>query len=74
MISKKNQQNPPLPKKKRVDSLGNDARRVFIKTGTASLEFAKMPTENAAKVLIQSTIDNIKKLGGTYSHQMFIAR
>lgn len=62
-----NQQNPPLPKKKRVDSKGNDARRIFVKSGTATLELAKMPSENAANIFIQKMIENAKLLGGSVS-------
>ena len=35
-----NQQHPPLPKKKRVDSVGNDRRRFIVKSGNATLIIA----------------------------------
>lgn len=59
-----NQQNPPLPKKKRVDSKGNDARRLFVKSGTATLLLAKLPSENAAKIAQTGISKIIKTLGG----------
>lgn len=69
-----NQQNPPLPKRKRVDDKGNDRRRVFAKSGTATLEIAKMPSENAAVALMQSIMENSKRLGGYVTCNMFCAR
>lgn len=59
-----NQQNPPLPKKKRVDSKGNDSRRLFVKSGTATLLLAKLPSENAAKIAQTDISKIIKNLGG----------
>lgn len=64
MISSKNQQNPPLPKKKRVDSQGNDKRRVFAKSGTATLLLVSGMTENSAKAFIESFKTNAERLGG----------
>lgn len=69
-----NQQNPSLPKKKRVDSKGNSHRRIFAKSGTATLEFAKLPSENAADALMESIKANTKRLGGTVSCTFFSAR
>ena len=69
-----NQQNPPLPKRKRVDDKGNDGRRIFAKSGTATLEIAKMPSENAAIALMHSIRENSKRLGGYITCNMFCAR
>lgn len=69
-----NQQNPPLPKRKRVDDKGNDSRRIFAKSGTATLEVAKVPSENAAVALMQSIRDNTKRLGGYVTCNLFCAR
>lgn len=74
MISRKNQQNPPLPKRKRVDDKGNDSRRVFAKSGTATLEIAKVPSENAAVALMQSIRDNATRVGGYVKCNLFCAR
>ena len=69
-----NQQNPPLPKRKRVDDKGNNGRRVFAKSGTATLEIAKVPSENAAAALMQSIRDNSKRVGGYVTCNLFCAR
>ena len=72
--NKQNQQNPPLPKRKRVDTQGNDGRRIFAKSGTATLEIAKVPSENAAVALMQSIRDNTKRIGGYVTCNLFCAR
>lgn len=69
-----NQQNPPLPKRKRVDAKGNSQKRIFAKSGTATLELAKMPSDNAAEILLNSIKENTSKLGGTVSCTFFLAR
>lgn len=63
-MANKNQQNPPLPKKKRVDSQGNDKRRVFAKSGTATLLLVSGLTENAAFAFVKSFRENAERLGG----------
>lgn len=70
----RNQQNPPLPKKKRVDLQGNDRRRVYAKSGTATLLVAQNLTQNAADMLIESIKSNTKRLGGITSCTFIIAR
>lgn len=75
MISKTNQQNPPLPKKKRVDAQGNDKRRVFIKSGTGTMAEAMFPSENAANAYIEQDRINIRNLGGTILYDSkFVSR
>ena len=59
-----NQQNPPLPKKKRMDAKGNDHRRIFVKSGTATLMLAEGLTDNACDILIQQINISVQKLGG----------
>ena len=59
-----NQQNPPLPKRKRVDSSGNDHRRLIVKSGNATLIIASGLTKNACEVLESSIKNSIKNLGG----------
>ena len=63
-MNKKNQQNPPTSKKKRVDTMGNSSRRVFVKTGNGTICEAIFPSENAAKAYIEQDLLNIKNLGG----------
>ena len=65
MIAMKNQQNPPLPKKKRVDSQGNDRRRFIAKSGNATLIIASGLTMNACEVLEAHIRGSITNLGGT---------
>jgi hypothetical protein len=60
-----NQQNPPLPKKKRVDSQGNDRRRLIAKSGNATLIIASGITGNGCTALERTIRDCITKLGGT---------
>ena len=62
-----NQQNPPLPKKKRVDAQGNDKRRLFAKSGTATLQIAYGLTQEACDALVASIEQSIKNLGGVCS-------
>jgi hypothetical protein len=65
MAKFQNQQNPPLPKKKRVDTAGNDRRRFIVKSGNATLIIASGITSNGCTVLEQTIRDCITKLGGT---------
>ena len=60
-----NQLHPPLPKKKRVDKLGNDSRRVYFKCGNSSMLFCKGLTENGYKALKDAIDDIAHKLGTT---------
>lgn len=69
-----NQQNPPLPKGKRVDSQGNDRRRVFAKSGTATLLIAKNLTLNAAIAFTEKMRENARNLGGECCCDFHIGR
>jgi hypothetical protein len=66
-VKEQNQQHPPLPKRKRVDAQGNDRRRLFAKSGTATLQIAYGLTQEACDVLVQSIEQSIKNLGGICS-------
>lgn len=57
-VNKRNQEFPPTPKKSRVDSLGNDRRKMYHKDGGASMVLVKSITENQFKV-VQNVIENI---------------
>lgn len=59
----KNQEHPPLPKKKRMDAQGNNRKRMFFKKGDASMLFCKGITEEAARAFENSMRDTAKKLG-----------
>jgi len=74
MSINRNQQNPPLPKKKRVDTLGNSKRRVFAKSGTATLLLVSGITEPGADAFINSLRNNVQRLGGKCECQFLIAR
>ena len=65
MIAQKhqNQEHPPLPKKKRVDSVGNNRKRIFYKKNDASILFARSVPENACVFFIENIRDMAKKLG-----------
>ena len=69
-----NQQNPPLPKKKRVDTLGNSKRRVFAKSGTATMLLVSGVTKLAADAFINSLRDNAQRLGGKCECQFLVTR
>lgn len=73
-MNKTNQQNPPLPKRKRVDTLGNSKRRVFAKSGTATLLLVSGITEPGANAFIQSVKDNAKRLGGECKCNFLVTR
>ena len=63
-MREQNQNHPPLPKKKRVDVQGNDKRRVFVKSGNATMMLAKGLTKNACDILESKIVNAIKDLGG----------
>ena len=69
-----NQQNPPLPKKKRVDTLGNSCRRVFAKSGSATLLLVSGITEPGADAFINSLKDNAQRLGGSVECNFLVTR
>lgn len=74
MVIKKNQQNPPLPKRKRVDEQGNSKKRVFAKSGNATLLLASKMTDNAATVFIQELQNTVELLGGKVECNFLIVR
>ena len=59
-----NQVNPPLPKKKRVDSQGNNRVRFAVKTGTSTTIIAKGATENCFKAAWSRFVRDIEAGGG----------
>jgi uncharacterized protein YodC (DUF2158 family) len=61
---KQNQQNPPLPKRKRVDSKGNDRRRMILKDGGATMIIATGCTEAAYSCAWSRFISDIEAAGG----------
>lgn len=63
MIAQRNQVHSPLPKKKRVDVLGNDRRRLWLKDGSTTMLFVNGLTESGCKALINSINSTLEKLG-----------
>ena len=70
----KNQEHPSLPKKKRVDTQGNNRKRMFFKKGDASMLFCKGITEEAARVFENSMRTTAKKLGVTIEGNFIITQ
>lgn len=57
-MKKMNQEFPPTSKKVRVDKVGNDRRKLYLKQGGTTMTFVKNVTENQAKI-IENVIHNI---------------
>lgn len=47
-----------------MDVQGNDKRRVFVKSGNATMMLAKGLTKNACDILESKIVNTIKDLGG----------
>lgn len=69
-----NQVNPPLPKKKRVDKLGNSRKRLWVKSGTSTMLLCKGLTDNGATALIEAIKDIATKLGTTIECNFLITQ
>ena len=50
-MKKVNQKFPMTPKKRRVDQIGNDRRKLYFKQGGTTMTFVRNITEGQAKVL-----------------------
>lgn len=59
----RNQIHPPRPKKARVDSNGNDKRKLWLKDGKTTMPFVDGLTENGCKALINTINSTLIKLG-----------
>ena len=73
-MKKTNQPHPPLPKKKRVDALGNDKRRLWLKDGNSTMLFASGLTENACKVVMEAVHSTLDKLSAKTHPKFLITR
>ena len=60
----RNQEHPPQPKKKTTDNKGNVRRRVFVKSGNATLMLASGLTKPACDILETKLRNTIEELGG----------
>jgi len=59
----KNQIHPPRKKKDRVDSNGNDLRRLWLKDGSTTMLITKELTENGCKFMINTINSVLIKMG-----------
>lgn len=59
----KNQVHPPTPRKKRVDSLGNDKRKLWLKDGHTTMLFVEGLTEGGCRAFINHINTGLMKLG-----------
>ena len=57
-MRKMNQEFPPTKKEYRIDKVGNDRRKLYLKQGGTTMTFIKGITENQAKI-VENTICNI---------------
>lgn len=73
-IYTRNQEHPPLPKKKRVDAQGNNRKRMFFKKGDSSMLFCRGITKEAADVFEASIRDTAKKLGVTIEGNFIVTQ
>lgn len=64
MSKTQNQQNPPLPNKKCVDSKGNKRFRFATKDGGTTMPWVEGLTKNGCEALEIAIRDTIDKLGG----------
>ena len=74
MAETKNQQNPPRPKRVRVDKNGNDRKRFYAKSGNATLCIASGLTKNACEVLEAHIKGSVRNLGGEMECSFRIAQ
>ena len=70
-LRKLNQQNPP---KNNVDKKGNVKKRIFVKSGTATMLLVSGMTDNACVVFIDTLLKNIEKLGGKLECKLNVIR
>ena len=63
-IRSKNQQNPPLPKRKRVDAQGNNRKRLIVKDGGATIIIAEGATQNCYECAWKRFTRDIEAGGG----------
>ena len=62
-VKKQNQLHPLLPKNKHIDSVGNDKRGAYLKSGGATMLIARNLTSNGVKALANSIENMCTKLG-----------
>ena len=63
-IKQLNQQNPPSPKKRWMDSKGNIREKAAVKSGTSTTIIATGVTKNCFDVAWNNFVETIKAGGG----------
>lgn len=71
-MRKLNQIHPPSPKKARVDSLGNDKRKLWLKDGSTTMLITSELTENGCKALINTINTTLLKLSAKPLQKRFL--
>lgn len=75
-VSHQNQVHPPLPKTKRVDALGNDKRKLWLRAGgkddKTTMLFCEGLTENGCKAMINSINSTLMQLGKRSMSKRFL--
>lgn len=68
-----NQEHPIPPKKKCADALGNNYKRVFMKSGVSSMMLARgFKSDNAAIAFTEKLGEIAEKLGGSIAVEFVI--
>lgn len=62
-VEHRNQIHPPSPKKVRVDAVGNDRRKLWLKDNTTTMLLTQGLTENACKAVINRINTALIELG-----------
>jgi len=73
-VKSQNQVHPPLPKKKRVDNLGNDRRRAYFKCGNSTMLLAQGLTENGVKAVANALENILSDLGSKLEGKIICTR
>ena len=72
-LHKQNQVHPPLPKKKRVDGIGNDRGRLWYKDGNSTMLVCRA-TENEARKIKNDLIEVMNALHVKLEGTLFYTR
>lgn len=72
-LHKQNQVHPPLPKKERVDGIGNDRGRLWYKDGNSTMLVCRA-TENEARKIKNDLIEIMNALHVKLEGTLFYTR
>jgi len=73
-VKEQNQLHPPQKKNKTTDDKGNVRKRVYAKSGGATLPLATGLTANAARCFIESIKQSTKNLGGQVACEFIVTQ